>query len=166
MDLIPGSGRSLGRGNGNPLLHSGLKNSVDRGAWRATVHRVAKSWTRLNDWARTLCVSVCVYMYACTCVRVNMQSLPWHTFAGLVPSTVEYPEDTPVRSRTVVWTRSTSALLGNAREPTPGAGFAFDYRSGHGYPASLQSCGLAELVLWEVLVIVSYLYLRVIKMST
>ena len=41
-DLIPGSGRSFGVGNGNPLQYSFLKNSIDRGAWRATVHRVAK----------------------------------------------------------------------------------------------------------------------------
>ena len=40
---IPGSGRSLGEGNGNPLQHSCLENPMDRGAWRATVHGVAKS---------------------------------------------------------------------------------------------------------------------------
>ena len=43
--LIPGSGRSSGEGNGNPLQYSCLENSMDRGAWRATVHRVAKSHT-------------------------------------------------------------------------------------------------------------------------
>ena len=45
---IPGSGRSLGRGDGNSLQHSCLKNCMDRGSWQATVHRVAKSWTRLK----------------------------------------------------------------------------------------------------------------------
>ena len=40
---IPGLGRSPGEGHGNPLQYSGLENSMDRGAWRATVHRVAKS---------------------------------------------------------------------------------------------------------------------------
>ena len=41
---IPGLGRSPGEGNGNPLQYSCLKNSMDRrGAWRATVHGVAKS---------------------------------------------------------------------------------------------------------------------------
>ena len=39
---IPGSGRSLGEGNGNPLQNSCLENSMDRGALGATVHRVAK----------------------------------------------------------------------------------------------------------------------------
>ena len=42
---IPGSGRSPGGGNGNPLQYSCLGNPMDRGAWRATVHRVAGSDT-------------------------------------------------------------------------------------------------------------------------
>ena len=41
--LIPGSGRSPGGGNSDPLRYSCLENSMDRGAWRATVHRVAES---------------------------------------------------------------------------------------------------------------------------
>ena len=40
LDLIPGSGRSPGEGNGNPLQYSCLENPMDRGAWRATVHGV------------------------------------------------------------------------------------------------------------------------------
>ena len=47
---IPGSGRSPGEGNGNPLQYSCLKNSMDRGAWRATVHGVTNSRTQLNDF--------------------------------------------------------------------------------------------------------------------
>ena len=42
---IPGSGRSPGEGNGNPLQYSSLGNPMDRGAWRATVLGVAKSQT-------------------------------------------------------------------------------------------------------------------------
>ena len=45
---IPWLGRSSGAGNGNPLQYSSLGNSVDRGAWWATVHGVAKSQTRLS----------------------------------------------------------------------------------------------------------------------
>ena len=45
---IPGSGRSPGKGNGNPLQYSCLENRMDRGAWRATVRGVIKSWTRLR----------------------------------------------------------------------------------------------------------------------
>ena len=40
--LIPGSGRSPGRGHGNPFQYSCLENPMERGAWRATVHRVAE----------------------------------------------------------------------------------------------------------------------------
>ena len=47
-DSIPGSGRSLGGGNGNPYQYSCLENPMDRGAWRTTVHRVAKSLTLLK----------------------------------------------------------------------------------------------------------------------
>ena len=45
---ILGSGRSPGGGHGNSLQYSPLENPKDRGAWRATVHRVAKSWTQLK----------------------------------------------------------------------------------------------------------------------
>ena len=41
---IPGSGRSPGLGNGNPLQYSCLENSMDRGAWQATVYGGAESW--------------------------------------------------------------------------------------------------------------------------
>ena len=43
--FIPGLERSPGVGNGNPLQYSSLENSMDRGAWWATVHEVAKSRT-------------------------------------------------------------------------------------------------------------------------
>ena len=45
LDSIPGLGRSLGEGNGNPFQYSGLENSMD-----CVVHRVAKSWTRLSNF--------------------------------------------------------------------------------------------------------------------
>ena len=45
---ILGLGRSPGEGNGNPLQYSCLENPMDRGAWRATVHGVTKSWTQLK----------------------------------------------------------------------------------------------------------------------
>ena len=49
VDSIPGSGRCPGEGNGNPLQYSCLENPRDRGAWWATVHGVAKGWTRLKQ---------------------------------------------------------------------------------------------------------------------
>ena len=42
---IPGSGRSPGEGNGNPLQYSCMENPMDRGIWQATIHRVAKTQT-------------------------------------------------------------------------------------------------------------------------
>ena len=52
-DSIPGSGRSPGEGNGNPLQYCCLENPMDGGAWWAIVHGVVKSWTRLSDFAFT-----------------------------------------------------------------------------------------------------------------
>ena len=43
LGSVPGSGRSPGEGNGNPLQYSCLENPMDRGAWQASVHRIAKS---------------------------------------------------------------------------------------------------------------------------
>ena len=45
LGSVPGSGRSLGERNGNPLQYSCLENPMDRGAWWATVHGVTKSQT-------------------------------------------------------------------------------------------------------------------------
>ena len=42
LGSIPGSGRSPGEGNGNPLQYSCLENPTDRGAWQATVHGITK----------------------------------------------------------------------------------------------------------------------------
>ena len=64
--LIPGPGRSLGGGHGNLLQYFCLENPLDRGAWRAEVHRVTKSQTWLKPlsmpvWNVKSCVCVCVY---------------------------------------------------------------------------------------------------------
>ena len=48
VGLTPGSGRSPGIGNGNPPQYSYLENPMDRGAWRATVHRITQSRTQLK----------------------------------------------------------------------------------------------------------------------
>ena len=49
LGSIPGLGRSSGEGNSYALKYSCLENPMDKGAWWATVHGVAKSWTRLSD---------------------------------------------------------------------------------------------------------------------
>ena len=51
MGLIPGLERSPGGGNGNLLQYCCLEKPMNRGAWRATVHEVTKSWTQLNTYA-------------------------------------------------------------------------------------------------------------------
>ena len=64
MGLIPGSGSSSGEEHGNPLQYSCLKNLLDRGAWRATVHTittVAKSRTQLKQLS--MHAYVCVYVH-------------------------------------------------------------------------------------------------------
>ena len=56
---IPGLGRTPGGGgHGNPLQYSCLESSMDRGAWWATVHRIAKSWTQLKQLS--------MHAYVCT----------------------------------------------------------------------------------------------------
>ena len=54
VSSIPGLGRSLGARNGNPLQYSCLGNPMDSGGWRATVHKVAKSQTRLSTQSMLL----------------------------------------------------------------------------------------------------------------
>ena len=54
LGLFSGLRRSPGEGNGNPLQYSCLENPMDRGAWWATVHGVAKSQTRLSNFTRSL----------------------------------------------------------------------------------------------------------------
>ena len=53
--LIPELGRSSGAGHGNPLQYSCLENPTDKGAWWATVHRVAKSQTQLKQFSMYTC---------------------------------------------------------------------------------------------------------------
>ena len=55
LGSIPGSGRSSGEGNGNPLQYSCLENPMDGGAWWAAVHGVTKSRTQLRDFTSLYC---------------------------------------------------------------------------------------------------------------
>ena len=60
LGLISGSGRSPGVGNSYQLQHSCLENSMDKGNWWATVHKVTKNWTWLSDCTNTM--SSCIYL--------------------------------------------------------------------------------------------------------
>ena len=57
LGSIPGSGRSPGEGNSNPLQYSGLENPMDRGAWQATVHGITRVGhdlaTKPPPWVRS-----------------------------------------------------------------------------------------------------------------
>ena len=60
---IPGSGRSPGEGNGNPLPVFFLENPMDRGAWAATVHGVTKNWTQLSNSTATTKIKLGKHIY-------------------------------------------------------------------------------------------------------
>ena len=71
---IPGSGRSPGAGNGNPLQNSCLENSMDRGAWQATVHGVTKELDT-TEHTHTHCIShicICVLYYICISICTDI----------------------------------------------------------------------------------------------
>ena len=72
--LIPASGRFPGGGHGYPLQYSCLDNPIDRGAWQATVHRVAKSQTQLKWLSTHACMHVCMYIDRHICTRMHAQS--------------------------------------------------------------------------------------------
>ena len=75
VGAIPGLGRSPEEGNGNTLQYFCLRNPMDRGAWRATVHGVAKSWT----WLST---------HACTCKSIHSNyNFDHHSF-GCIQFTI------------------------------------------------------------------------------
>ena len=59
----PGWGRCPEGGNGNPLRFSCLQNSMDRGAWRAIIHRVAKSWTQLKQLSTHIHTHIHTHVY-------------------------------------------------------------------------------------------------------
>jgi len=77
---IPGSGRSLGIGNGNTLQYSCLENSMDRGAWQDTVYGVTNSRTWLSTHARTLYKPVCSELVV---MDVSILSHPSWPFSSL-----------------------------------------------------------------------------------
>ena len=71
---IPGSGRSPGEGNGNPLQYSYLEEPIDRGAWRAIVHGVTKNQTWLKQ-LNTL-MQILIYLYLFYLFRTKLDLLP------------------------------------------------------------------------------------------
>ena len=82
-DLVsmPGLGRPSGIGNGNTLQYSCLEISMDRGAWWATIHGVAKSQTKLSN---DVCMHVCTHM----CARAHTHTHT-HTHTTITPIFLE-----------------------------------------------------------------------------
>ena len=76
LGSIPGSGRSPGEGNSNPLQYSCLENPMDGGAWWAPVHGVSKSQTRLRDFTFTFNVSLITPFLACWLLYVLFSEWP------------------------------------------------------------------------------------------
>ena len=66
MHLIPGSGRSPRGGHSSPLQYSWLENIMDRGSWKAAVHRVSQSRTQLKQLSTHTYVYTYVYVSACS----------------------------------------------------------------------------------------------------
>ena len=108
LDSIPGLGRSHGEGNGNPLQYPCLENLMDRGAWWAAVHGVAKSWTRLRlththnmyiPWRKKICYFLSkvhilplesahtsmYHLWNCLVVSCLLMALLCETFLPIVP---------------------------------------------------------------------------------
>ena len=93
---VPGSGRSPGEGNGNLFQYSCLENPTDRGAWRATVQRVAKSQTQLSTKAWhswfTMCsfllysrvIQLCIYIYS-----FSFSIMVYHRILNIVPYAIQ-----------------------------------------------------------------------------
>ena len=92
---IPGSGKSPGEGNGNPLQYSCLENSTDGGAWWATAHEVTKSQTRLSDFASLISCSLISSGVICVVPGVSPSSLPETEQSSVAMSQCDYPSICP-----------------------------------------------------------------------
>ena len=77
VDLIPGLGRSPVGGHGNPLQYSCLENSMDRGAWQATVHRITKGLTQLKQ------LSMHSHMYIFITVKHNIRYITLYSICKI-----------------------------------------------------------------------------------
>ena len=128
LGLIPGSGRSPGERNGNPLQYSCLENPMDWGAWWAAVHEVTKSRTWLSDF--TYLLTYCAY-------NLNKQGDNIHSWCSPFPilnqSLVSHPVPTVV---------SWSAYRFHSRQVNL---YLFYFQFIHGFQVNLLIFGLLDL---------------------
>jgi len=90
---IPGLGRSPGEGHGNPLQYSCLRSPVDRGAWQATVHGVAKSWILLKQQS--------MHVHVQDCTVGTFQTWDWDPCSLASKSVLFTPEHRDINSSTL-----------------------------------------------------------------
>ena len=95
VSLSPGSGRSLGEGNGNSLQYSCLENLIDRGAWQSAVRGVTKSQIQLStDWTGYVCVCIYIYIYIYT---LDIYTYIWASLLAQLINNPPAMQETPVR---------------------------------------------------------------------
>ena len=114
--LIPESGRSRGEGNGNPLQYSCWENSMDRGAWRATVHGVARSPTWLNMHRQALltqCFMAVVWSRICSVSQVCLYLLFSSKNRSAVDAQCNVGDS---QGRCVAWKKPVSFMLQSGRQ--------------------------------------------------
>ena len=93
MVSIPGLGRSPGEGHGNPLQYSCLRSPIARGAWQATVHGVAKSWTLLKQHS--------THVHVQDCTAGTFQTWDWDPGSLASKSVLFTPEHRDINSSTL-----------------------------------------------------------------
>ena len=86
LGSIPGSGRSPGEENGNPLQYSCLENLMDRGAWKATVHGAAKSRTGLSGFTFTFRLGNLLWVLELSVLENSVCKFLWYTCLQFVGS--------------------------------------------------------------------------------
>ena len=117
LGLIPGSGRSLGEGNGNPLQYSRLENPMDRGVWWVTVHRVAKSQT----WIKQLSMHIPMRL-----LRILKELICVKCFRLHVTLSMGFP-DSSVGKESACNAGNPGLIPGLGRSPGEGIGYPLQY---------------------------------------
>ena len=95
LGSISRSGRSPGVGNGNPLQYSSLENPMNREVWRAAVHEIAKSQTRLSNWVHMYALYFAIIYQLSFHSKLIFEIYPcqWHPTPVLLPGKIPWMEE-------------------------------------------------------------------------